>query len=277
MKAGLTGGDHPGVRTDVSTDGLLAASIANFVETWWLMGGIDGADRRATRGVKAFATGLEFPLLNGIVETRLPDGDADRRIEEELEAFAARRLPFVWWVLPGDEPADLAERLEAAGLSLLGRWPAMAIDLETLPAPPAVEHLEIRPVRDRHGFKQHLDVVQRAMELPAPFLEAMRRLAAQAGFGPDAPIQSYVGALGGRPVSASALILAGGAAGTYNVGTLDEFRGRGIGAALTVEPLHDARVRGYRIGTLQSSPMGYSVYERLGFRECAGFRPYRRV
>jgi hypothetical protein len=31
--------------------------------------------------------------------------------------------------------------------------------------------------------------------------------------------------------------------------------------------LRDARAEGYRVGVLGSSPMGYGVYRRLGFRE----------
>ena len=42
--------------------------------------------------------------------------------------------------------------------------------------------------------------------------------------------------------------------------------GKGFGAAMTFNPLHQAREMGYRIGVLQSSEMGFNVYKRLGFR-----------
>lgn len=43
-------------------------------------------------------------------------------------------------------------------------------------------------------------------------------------------------------------------------------RGQGIGGAITLKPLLEARDEGYRYGVLFSTEMGQSVYERIGFR-----------
>jgi ribosomal protein S18 acetylase RimI-like enzyme len=52
----------------------------------------------------------------------------------------------------------------------------------------------------------------------------------------------------------------------YCVATLPEARGKGIGAAVTLKPLQEARAAGYRVGVLQSSELGFNVYKKLGFR-----------
>jgi predicted N-acetyltransferase YhbS len=51
-------------------------------------------------------------------------------------------------------------------------------------------------------------------------------------------------------------------------------RRRGIGAAVTLAALRDARADGYRIGVLGSSKAGHSVYARLGFQNCCEIRVY---
>ena len=80
--------------------------------------------------------------------------------------------------------------------------------------------------------------------------------------------------LANKPVATSLLYLDGGVAGIYNVATLPQVRHLGIGSALTLALLLQARSWGYRIGTLQSSQMGLQLYRRLGFREYCTFQAY---
>jgi ribosomal protein S18 acetylase RimI-like enzyme len=68
--------------------------------------------------------------------------------------------------------------------------------------------------------------------------------------------------------------LGGGVTGIYNVATLPQARQQGIGTALTVAPLLEARAQGYRVATLQSTPIGLNLYLRLGFREYCSFNAY---
>jgi predicted acetyltransferase len=63
-------------------------------------------------------------------------------------------------------------------------------------------------------------------------------------------------------------------AGIYAVATLPQARRKGIGRAMTVHPLIEARQIGYRVGILQSSSMGYPVYQSIGFQEVCTYRQY---
>jgi ribosomal protein S18 acetylase RimI-like enzyme len=61
------------------------------------------------------------------------------------------------------------------------------------------------------------------------------------------------------------LVQSGHVAGVYTIGVVEEFRRRGIGEAMTWEVLRTGRDAGCRVGVLQSSEMGYPLYERMGF------------
>ena len=54
-----------------------------------------------------------------------------------------------------------------------------------------------------------------------------------------------------------------------------EARGRGVGAAITLAPLLEARHLGFHIGILQASHLGYNVYRRLGFQDFGKLGHYR--
>jgi phage tail-like protein len=80
---------------------------------------------------------------------------------------------------------------------------------------------------------------------------------------------------GGRPVAASIAFDHDGDCGIFNVGTLEDARGRGYGTAVTAAQLRDGRVRGCVTATLQSTQMAERVYTRLGFQDLGRILEYR--
>lgn len=76
----------------------------------------------------------------------------------------------------------------------------------------------------------------------------------------------------GTVASTATLIVSGHVAGIYNVATPESFRRRGFGDAATRAAVHEGGRRGCAVATLQSSEMGYGVYERMGFRTVTFWR-----
>jgi len=81
----------------------------------------------------------------------------------------------------------------------------------------------------------------------------------------------------GRAVATSLVYLADGLAGIYCVATLPGERGKGLGAHVTAAALRAAQRIGYRVGILQSSPEGHSIYLRLGFADLGAVPMFVRV
>jgi len=78
-------------------------------------------------------------------------------------------------------------------------------------------------------------------------------------------VRTYVGKVAGEPVVTGVGVCLENHVGIFNVATLPAHRRRGYGAAITGRAVRDGLDRGARWAWLQSSPDGYSVYEKLGF------------
>ena len=70
----------------------------------------------------------------------------------------------------------------------------------------------------------------------------------------------------GEPVATAMGVTVNGVCGVFSVGTIESHRGRGYGSALTAEVMRLGRTRGVSTTVLESSPLGFSVYEGLGFK-----------
>jgi GNAT superfamily N-acetyltransferase len=165
-------------------------------------------------------------------------------------------------------PLDLGTRLLAHGFADAGPEPGMAIDLEAPQAAlTAPTSLQITRVADAQTLAVWSDTLAQGFgEGPreAAWVGAMYQ---RIGFDDAVPWRHYLGYHDRRPVATASLFCGAGVAGIYFVFTTPAARRQGIGAAITFAALQEARRLGYRIGVLGASDMGYSVYQRLGFRE----------
>jgi hypothetical protein len=176
---------------------------------------------------------------------------------------------------PQLEPTNWSQHLLAHGFKYDDNTPGMAIDLAALP-PPVQPPLTIQPIKDHQMLAEWTSTFIRGFELPETMMPSF--LALIESLGINLPLRHYLGFLNDQLVATSTLFLGAGVAGIYNVATVAAARGQGIGAAMTLAPLVEARAMGYRAGILQSSDMGYRVYQRLGFQElCQMGHFYRQV
>ncbi len=203
-----------------------------------------------------------------VLHTELSPQQVARRIEETLQLLKARARSGWWRVTIACQPADLAHHLQAHGLVKIESRPVMTASLETLGSEVHVP-ANLRIVRVQDMATLHDWYVASATGFGAP-LEAARPYFdayAAIGFAMDAPFQHYVGYLDGEPVTSSTLLLAAGLAGIYDVSTIPRVRKQGLGRAITLAALLEARARGYRYAMLQSTHQGYNLYRGLGFSD----------
>jgi ribosomal protein S18 acetylase RimI-like enzyme len=260
---------------DMSVHALVRAIEANLWELGVYFGQSPQVELHDQTDMLRYATGIVSPMFNGVARTRLAPHETEAKIKETLDYFKSRELPLTWWNGPSTQPVDLGQRLEAYRFTRRADMPGMAIDLATLVERPlSLSCLTIESVENTETLRRWAHTYAVTFGFPEPTISTLYDLFASMGLGQNLPLHHYVGWLNGDPIACSSVFLGAGVAGIYNVGTLPDARGRGIGAALTLEPLYHARKIGYRIGVLHSSQMAFSMYRRIGFEEFCKIQTY---
>jgi GNAT superfamily N-acetyltransferase len=182
-----------------------------------------------------------------------------RSLEAALPKLAAahdRAGIRAWTVWVPEDDRDVAAMLEASGHRLDATPAAMALELASLPAPdPGDLDWDSRATPAEIG--QINDLAYGLLE-PA-FGAAIATLSI------ELPLRLYQARVDGRPVSVLGTLDDGDDCGIYFVATLEEHRGRRLAGRLLHVALAEARDRGLRTSSLQSTKLGYPVYERLGY------------
>jgi GNAT superfamily N-acetyltransferase len=106
--------------------------------------------------------------------------------------------------------------------------------------------------------------------------DAIARRVFPSGFINDPDVACITATLDGRPAGTSVVIRTGDVAGVYAVGTLRDARRRGVGTAATWAAVAAGRVMGAETIVLQSSAMGFRVYEAMGFRTVVRYAIHAR-
>ncbi len=256
------------VLTDFSAPALIKAIEDNHTEYMLDLRRSPQVALRHDPEITWFVTSFPLAGFNRVLQARFDAGDIDAKIEAVLGLYRSRGLPLLWHIGPSTRPADLAQRLIAHGFICTANEPGMAGDLLALEDDPPLPHgLTVQHVSDVETLWEWCLAFKLASGTSSTVSETLFRIEASLGPGQNPARRLYIGFMREKPVATSLVFLGAGVAGLYSVATTPELRQQGIGRAMTLVPLLEARAMGYRIGTLHATEMGLRVYHRLGFQE----------
>jgi GNAT superfamily N-acetyltransferase len=258
---------------DTSRNSLIRSIEQNFIEYRLHFSRLPHGQCHHSGQVSWLNSGIPFLSWNGIVETHLADSGSDLEIIKLVEQLKTLKFPAGWWITPRSTPADLPDRLLNLGFEHVGDYPAMASILQQAPSNgQANADLELREISLSCDLDITIKLIKNCFQLPPYCLEALLNLF-YVDFISDHPcFRHFVGFVNNVPVAIASLFRAAGVAGFYFVGTIPEFRRRGIGTDIIAHSLAAAADEGFRIAALRASQMGAEVYRKLGFREYFQFR-----
>jgi len=223
---------------------------------------------REMHGVSIASAGSTFQMFNAAFLSEPVESPAElsQRILLATVHFQARGLEWAYWVCE-DFIAPASRRrsrqmFEKHGLRHSVDLPGMVADHLDPPVRP-LPSVDVRRVRNGATREAFCSIGSLCFHVPLPwFREVFDSESVWDGFA------GYVGYLDGEPVSTTAIVMGCGAIGVYNVATIPERQRQGFGEAVMRYAVADAeRAHGASHVILQSTPAGYHLYERMGFRE----------
>ena len=226
----------------------------------------------------------DFPIAgpNSVSYIRCPPDEADEVISEARATIAPYRLPVMWILDPGTEPADFAEHLARHGIlpnphNFDNAVMVLSIDAKVEgPHAPGLEFLD--PLADLATFRNMDAVASEAFQAGVPgddpqtiAMQERRRH----NFIAAGNRRFFLATIDGEPAGASNVALFPPVAATINGGSVrPKFRGRGIYRAMVAERLRIAREAGVEGLVVWGGDMSRPILERLGFVKVSWRRFY---
>jgi GNAT superfamily N-acetyltransferase len=209
---------------------------------------------------------------------RSDDGlDASALVAAADAFFSGLKRGFTVKVRDSGEDDDLRVACLEGGLELFGDPVPEMVCRAPLPDAPAIDGVTVRLIDDDAGVRDFVSVNAEAYAtygMPAEVLvDVFDELGAVLE---DSAASIVVARRDDQPVATAMAYESDGVASVQWVGTVPAARGAGLGALLTVMVTNLAFAHGASSCSLQASPMGASVYHRLGYETMYHYEEYVR-
>ncbi len=222
--------------------------------------------------------GAQDGSWEAVIWADLDESTADAEIARQREFFAGRGRRFEWKHHAHDKPADLPERLLAAGLQKEDDEAVMVAETASIASEPALpEGIRLVPVVDAAGVDLVVQVHRDVFGTDHSWLRAEMMARIEADRDSLTPTGAAVVAMAGdHPVCSARVEFHEGTdfASLWGGGTLPQWRGRGIYRALVSYRASLAAQHSYRYLQVDAMPDSQPILERLGFVRLTTTTPY---
>lgn len=249
------------------------AIVDNYHISWSkLLDVFNYPNPRKNFGIDGFISGIPYMMMNSLF-----DGDprmTHQDVKDVIDYFKTHQIPMMWFLSPIGVEYGIHDILDDLGIELATmQVPGMAIDLSQ------TEQTKLTQLKKKHNIrlidgieKSYTEIFMISFEVDPSIEEPMKEFSNEFLKYPDT--SHFLAYIDNNPVGCASVIYEAGVAGIYNVGTLPDYRHRGIATSLMASCMLDAIEKGYQYSILHSSEKGKKVYTRLGYEDFFTFKRY---
>lgn len=229
-----------------------------------------GAEIEAGPGYLFGAGRSPHPVISNAA-FRTDDGlDPAQLIERARAFFGKRGRGFALWARIGAaEDRELIEAATEAGLEKVYEMPEMVLQRRADERPPSagVELRQLASAADAEDYWRIATDAYASIGFPPEIFAYYER---HHGLVAGNAV-AFIADLDGHPAAIAMTLVSHGVAGIYWVGTTKEARSRGLAWTVTAAAVNAGFDLGAEIASLQASPMGQSLYRKMGFETIFGY------
>jgi GNAT superfamily N-acetyltransferase len=213
-------------------------------------------------------TGIPHPFGNLVICSEQTMDDYCEMVSE-LEAWVlANQAPVGVILFPAiglSGRDDILQERDWLMMDLLpGMWMEIPDDFET---GPIAAEAELTWANDELGLEHVTRAVAEGYPLPIEAAEFFMKGIHLLGESTGGELANFLITIEGKPAACSSVCIQDGVAGIYCVATLEAYRGRGLGTAITRAAIAYAKKRGATHSLLHATQMGLPIYRKIGFKE----------
>jgi len=208
--------------------------------------------------------GIPLPIFNHATNINIGDEGVEDFIYRVSDHFSSKKLPFACFrTSPLMRPPSLPSLLESRGFKVEEEQSIMVFE-----GKPPINMLnpgvKIKEIPE-NKVDTFVELLLTTFEMPIEWRAVSGRLLLE---WQQRGAKNYMAYAEGKPVGVTTLLPLKKTGCIFNVGTLKEFRRRGIGTTLVVNTLSESLSGGNDLHTLQTTKGGDAerLYQRIGFK-----------
>lgn len=209
----------------------------------------------------AFVTGVDSPFLNVLFDFRTERKNSKKLIEAASEYFNQFNVPWGWFITPASFDNDL----EDMRCLLIEESPAMYFNLLNSFPDFNNKNITIHEVYNQDDLNSWIEPINdgfQGEEGDDSYLKLNLNLL-QKG---EKKLRHFIAFYDGTLAAASTLFLSNDSVMLHNLATKNNFKKLGLGTALTLYMMKEAKLQGFKHCFLDSSDEAFNLYKKLGFK-----------
>lgn len=211
--------------------------------------------------IVAVVTGDFSSFLNVVIDTRPRRENSLDLIKSATQFFDKHNVLWSWFIAPASHEHDLTQ----LGFSLLEELPEMYFDLSNPLQNVNNNLITIREADENDDLKEWIIPVNEGFQAPEGE-DHFRKLNAAIINSGSGKLRQFIAYYENNIAAAGTLFLSKNAVMLHNLATRNAYTKRGVGTALTLHMMKEAKNLGFKHCFLDSSEGGFNLYKRVGFQ-----------